>query len=1188
MWNDWGASQRDLLILNTRGDLVFHENITSAIPSDLESFIIDLLTETTIYVASTGSDENGDGSEFNPYATIQKGVESANDENIVMVGAGVYLGPVEINKEIFLVSQAGPSETVIDGNCPYVHCNAITSFDSDGPVSLKISGFTITGGKEFYDDEGAGWVGGAIGPIYDLWFVDSLILEDMIFIDNQDSDVSIGSSENTNYLEIKNSTFIKNEGKIFHSPGSQWFSHTISSSIFFSEQANNQDDYVSNFSNCLIYGGVSFPGLGANNNNLLDIDPLFCDPENGDYSLAENSPAIGAGVAGVNIGALGIGCDAFETAIYVTTNGSDGTGDGSEQNPYATIQKGINESSDGDTVFVAEGTYEENINYNGKNISIIGESRETTIIDGSQNGSVVTFENGENETALLKHFMITNSGGLSNDWGGGVYVRGGSTPFLDNLIIDGNEGGGSYGDDGGGGLCVIDNGSRAEISNSIISNTTSESESGALFACVGGQIKATNCVIVNNNTIGVSAGCNSGGGDNFIELINCTITDNNSAGIYIFGDVSVSNSIIVNNGWDGNQNIGEADNGTIYVINSLIQGGYDGTGNIDGDPLFCDPENGDYSLAENSPAVGAGEGGVNMGAFGVGCSRIAQTIHVSTVGSDETGDGSEDNPYATIAFAQQNVAEFFDPNYINPLMYWSGYTITDTILVHPGFYEEPYLVNNNNNEYYTDQLTIITSLNGPSETTINGTTIGATLSSYDISGFTIKNSSFNPFGSFIYLQDCVVMGSESISSSSCPFENSCFGFFNNTWIENNGEYNFDDPPIFNNSMLFNNAGFIDNSGELDIEIDFISFSLNDLGLNENGNIADLNPLFCDPENEDYSLAENSPAVGAGEDGVDMGALGVGCEAIELAPIISEIDDQQINEDGSISLEVSATSEIGAAMTFTALSDTSDVVLALNNSTLTANPTHDWNGIANIMVIVTDENDLSDSTSFTLNVSPVNDSPEDFNVLYPTASDTFSTHMGSDTAIAFSWEESNDIDSDITYTLTIEFEFFGNVYSDVHESIEDTIFSVSSNSLNPILDATAQDIAVFNYYVHSTDGDFVVLSSLGEFVLSRESLSISDAHQVPMAYTLYQNYPNPFNPTTKIKYDLPKDQIVTIAIYDVMGRNIRTFMNISQTAGYHSIHWDAKNDIGEGVAAGMYIYTIQAGEFRATKKMVLLK
>ena len=65
-------------------------------------------------------------------------------------------------------------------------------------------------------------------------------------------------------------------------------------------------------------------------------------------------------------------------------------------------------------------------------------------------------------------------------------------------------------------------------------------------------------------------------------------------------------------------------------------------------------------------------------------------------------------------------------------------------------------------------------------------------------------------------------------------------------------------------------------------------------------------------------------------------------------------------------------------------------------------------------------------------------------------------------------------------------------------------------------------------------------------------------------------------------------MVAITIYDIMGRNVRTLMNAKQTAGFHSLQWDAKNNIGVGVAAGMYIYTIQAGEFRATEKMVLLK
>ena len=93
---------------------------------------------------------------------------------------------------------------------------------------------------------------------------------------------------------------------------------------------------------------------------------------------------------------------------------------------------------------------------------------------------------------------------------------------------------------------------------------------------------------------------------------------------------------------------------------------------------------------------------------------------------------------------------------------------------------------------------------------------------------------------------------------------------------------------------------------------------------------------------------------------------------------------------------------------------------------------------------------------------------------------------------------------------------------------------------------------------------------------------------PNEFSLNQNYPNPFNPTTQIKYDLPSDSYVNISIYDVMGRKIKSLFNNNQTSGYYSLRWDATNDIGEGVSAGMYIYTIQAGEYRSTKKMVLLK
>ena len=93
---------------------------------------------------------------------------------------------------------------------------------------------------------------------------------------------------------------------------------------------------------------------------------------------------------------------------------------------------------------------------------------------------------------------------------------------------------------------------------------------------------------------------------------------------------------------------------------------------------------------------------------------------------------------------------------------------------------------------------------------------------------------------------------------------------------------------------------------------------------------------------------------------------------------------------------------------------------------------------------------------------------------------------------------------------------------------------------------------------------------------------------PQLYALHQNYPNPFNPTTQIRYDLPKNEFVDIIIYDLMGRKIKSLFNTYQNAGYRSVNWNGGNDSGQPVSAGMYIYTIQAGEFRQARKMVLLK
>ena len=94
--------------------------------------------------------------------------------------------------------------------------------------------------------------------------------------------------------------------------------------------------------------------------------------------------------------------------------------------------------------------------------------------------------------------------------------------------------------------------------------------------------------------------------------------------------------------------------------------------------------------------------------------------------------------------------------------------------------------------------------------------------------------------------------------------------------------------------------------------------------------------------------------------------------------------------------------------------------------------------------------------------------------------------------------------------------------------------------------------------------------------------------MPITYHLYSAYPNPFNPTTTLDYDLPEDAIVNITIYDMMGRQVSTLVGSHQSAGYKSVQWNATNDKGSPVSAGLYLYTIEAGQYRQTKKMVLLK
>jgi hypothetical protein len=115
------------------------------------------------------------------------------------------------------------------------------------------------------------------------------------------------------------------------------------------------------------------------------------------------------------------------------------------------------------------------------------------------------------------------------------------------------------------------------------------------------------------------------------------------------------------------------------------------------------------------------------------------------------------------------------------------------------------------------------------------------------------------------------------------------------------------------------------------------------------------------------------------------------------------------------------------------------------------------------------------------------------------------------------------------------------------------------------------------------GNIQIIIRVGSTVLGND-----EGMTLPSVFALHQNYPNPFNPVTTINYDLPKEADVVIRIHDIMGREIVELVNDNQLPGYKTVNWNGINANGLPVSAGMYFYSIHAGEFHSTRKMIFLK
>ena len=169
-------------------------------------------------------------------------------------------------------------------------------------------------------------------------------------------------------------------------------------------------------------------------------------------------------------------------------------------------------------------------------------------------------------------------------------------------------------------------------------------------------------------------------------------------------------------------------------------------------------------------------------------------------------------------------------------------------------------------------------------------------------------------------------------------------------------------------------------------------------------------------------------------------------------------------------------------------------------------------------------------------------------------------------------QDSTINGNIVYTLLSDYQYYPNGGNGFLRIME---FSPINNTIQ-----VKTYSPTLNQYETKGSSQFTLIYDM--------QLLITPVELLPKIFALHQNYPNPFNPVTTLRYDLPENAMINITIYDMLGKQVKTLVNQTQDAGYKSVIWDATNDYGKPVSAGIYLYQVQAGEYISTKKMVLLK
>ena len=257
------------------------------------------------------------------------------------------------------------------------------------------------------------------------------------------------------------------------------------------------------------------------------------------------------------------------------------------------------------------------------------------------------------------------------------------------------------------------------------------------------------------------------------------------------------------------------------------------------------------------------------------------------------------------------------------------------------------------------------------------------------------------------------------------------------------------------------------------------------------------------------------------------------------------------------------------------------------ATLNLIPEHNWYGEATVYVTADNEYDYSNTDTLSITVNSVYDQILEPEMVFPPNGHTFYFESLAD-SVTLIWSSAGYPDYEagpgFEYRLRIvQSNETGNIdynYTD----ITDTTFTFFPDSSTY---AGQNNNYIWSLYTTEENLPEVLDGQGGVFhvILPQMDISLSD---IPNNFRLYNAYPNPFNPTTMIQYDLPEDSFISINIYDMIGRHVRTMLNKRITAGQRSIIWDGTDSSGQPVSAGTYFFTIKTDQFSSTKKMIMLK